>query len=118
MATKAERFRYTAERSGPKRAPRPGRRRRDVPVDTAQPGVSATDRRAGGGSTAMRNYAVSGRGARTSVYALEDTVASHRPSRKSSRSGSRNHIKTDSTVRRRLMKQIEGPTARHDRRSP
>jgi hypothetical protein len=66
----------------------------------------------------MRNFSQSGQGVRRSVYAFEDSVVPHRPSRKSSRSGSRNHIKTDSAVRRRLMKQIEGPTARHDRRSP
>jgi hypothetical protein len=46
MATKAERFRYWTERSGPKKPKSPPRPRRNVPVDTSQPGTSATDRRA------------------------------------------------------------------------
>jgi hypothetical protein len=42
MATKAERFRYRAERSGPKKVKQPERPRRDVPVDTAEPGRDRT----------------------------------------------------------------------------
>src|SRR5688572_1245915 len=34
---------------------RPEKKRRDAYVDTSLPGVSATDRKAGGGSTARRN---------------------------------------------------------------
>jgi hypothetical protein len=60
MATKAERFRYRAERSGPKP--------RDVPVDTAEPGVPR-DRTS---AAARKGGAV-----------LEES--SGRPSRKSSR---------------------------------
>lgn len=45
MATRAEMFRYEQERSGPKKAKRPRRPRRDAPVDTSLPGVSATDKR-------------------------------------------------------------------------
>ncbi|HET9594297.1 MAG TPA: hypothetical protein VFP65_01885 [Anaeromyxobacteraceae bacterium] len=47
MATKAERFRYWTERSGPKRPKQPPRPRRDPSVDTAEPGASAADRKAG-----------------------------------------------------------------------
>jgi hypothetical protein len=46
MATKAEQSRYRAERSGPKKPKQPEPPRRDVPVDTAQPGTSATYRKA------------------------------------------------------------------------
>jgi hypothetical protein len=77
MATKAESFRYWTERSGPKKpksAPRP---RRDVPVDTSQPGVSATDRRAGFPTKAARTIAAK------ASYAFEPAEA--RPSRKSTR---------------------------------
>jgi hypothetical protein len=55
VATKAERARAEQERSGSKTPPRPRRPRRDVPVDTSRPGVSATDRKAGAGDAAARN---------------------------------------------------------------
>lgn len=84
MATKAEMFRYRRERAGPKKAKRPARRPRNVPVDTALPGVSATDRRVGFGSTARRNR--SARAAARGVYALEDS-ATGKPSRRSTRKG-------------------------------
>lgn len=48
MATRSELFRYYEERSGPKKPKRAPRPPRNFPVDTALPGVSATDRRAGG----------------------------------------------------------------------
>lgn len=82
MTTKAQDFRYLQERSGPKKAPQPPKPRRDVPVDTSKPGVSATDRKAGGGRTASRNF--SKHGEKRAVYALEDS-ATGKPSRKSTR---------------------------------
>lgn len=91
MATKAELFRYQAERSGPKRPKKPAKRPRNSPVDTALPGVSASARKAGAGSTAARN--VSGRAARSAPYRLEDS-RSGRPSRKSTRR-SANRLKND-----------------------
>lgn len=77
MATKAERFRYWTERSGPKKPKSPPRPRRDVPVDTSQPRVSATDRRAGFPRTASRTVAAK------AAYMFESAEA--RPSRKSTR---------------------------------
>ena len=65
-------------------ADRPEKRRRDVPVDTARPGVSASDRKVGGGSTAKRNTKLNTAGM---VAALEDS-AKDRPSRKSTRKSS------------------------------
>lgn len=82
MATKSEWFRYRQERSGPKKAKRPPRPRRDLDVDTSLPGVSATDRKVGAGSTARRNFSL--RSARNAPYALEDSFGG-RPSRKSTR---------------------------------
>lgn len=84
MPTKAEQFRYEQERSGEKKAKRPPRRRRDWPVDTALPGVSATDRKVGNGSTGSRN--TSQRAGRNAAYVLEDSQTG-RPSRKSTRKG-------------------------------
>jgi hypothetical protein len=83
MGAKAQRFRYLAERSGPDKPKKPRRPRRDVPVDTSKPGTSATDRKAGGGSTAARNRSV--HAARKGGVALEDSRT--KPSRKSTRRG-------------------------------
>ena len=84
MATRAERFRATVERSGPKQTKGPARPRRNVRADTAAPGVSETLRVAGGASTGRRNLT---RG-KNAAYALEDSAAPKRPSRKSSRRSS------------------------------
>lgn len=79
MSTKAELMRYMQERSGPKKS-KQTRRRRDSPVDTSLPGVSATDRRAG----------------RKAAYALEDS--NERPPR-SSTLKSLNRLKGSGTLR-------------------
>jgi hypothetical protein len=65
-------------------------------VDTSKPGISASDRKAGGGSTAARN--VKRRSSRATA-ALEDS-ASGRPSRKSTRA-SANRAKAGSKQGRR-----------------
>lgn len=59
---------------------RPEKQRRDAYVDTALPGVSASDRRAGGPTTARRNAMAH---APRATAALEDSRT--RPSRKSTR---------------------------------
>lgn len=94
MATKAELFRYRQERSGAKRAKEPAKRRRDRPVNTALPGVSATDRIAGAGRSGVRNTSKSA--ARKAPYMLEDSRV--KASRKSTRK-SANRQKTDSQLR-------------------
>ncbi len=101
MATKAEEFRYWTERSGPKKPKSPPRPRRDVPVDTAQPGVSATDRRAG------RKESL--HAAKKAAYVLEDSKG--RPSRRSTRKSS-NRQKTDSQMRAKRRTQEVNPGAR------
>ncbi len=108
MATKAEAFRSEAERSGPKKAKKPKKPRRDTPVDTAKPGVSATARKAGGGSTADRNR--SEKAAGKASVALEDS-ARERPSRKSTRK-SANRSKPDSNLARRATRKTTSPKAR------
>jgi hypothetical protein len=107
MATKAESFRYRQERKGPKRPKQPPRRRRDVPVDTARPGVSATDRKAGGGSTAARNRSKSA--AKKTPYQLEDSRT--RPSRKSTRRGA-NRQRQDTQLRERELRLKTSPSQR------
>ncbi|WP_437729433.1 HPF/RaiA family ribosome-associated protein [Sorangium sp. So ce861] len=86
---------------------RPEKSRRDVPVDTAAPGRSATDRKAGGGSTARRNTM---RRARKASAALEDS-AQDRPSRKSTRK-SENRAKQGSKLQRREVRRAATPSAR------
>jgi hypothetical protein len=86
---------------------RPEKRRGDDPIDTSQPGVSASDRRAGGGSTARRN---SERNTAGATSALEDS-ARDRPSRKSTRK-SANHAKSDSNLQRRQIRRVTSPQAR------
>jgi len=108
MATKAETFRSKKQRSGPKKAKSPRRPRRDTVVDTAKPGVSATDRKAGGTSTAARNR--SKKAGRKAGAALEDS-ASARPSRKSTRK-SANRAKRDSNLARRATRKTTSPKAR------
>jgi hypothetical protein len=108
MATKAEQFAYRQQRSGPKKAKSPPRPRRDVPVDTSAVGVSATDRKAGYGSTAARNR--SQRAARKGGAALEDARAA-RPTRKSTRK-STGGMKRESNLARRSTRATRAPRAR------
>jgi len=95
MPTKSQLFRYETERSGPKKAKQPRRPARNWPVDTSLPGVSATDRRVGAGSSGTRN--LSRRAGRKAIYALEDS-ATGRPSRKSTRRAA-NRQKNDQSFR-------------------
>jgi hypothetical protein len=87
MATKAQLFRYQAERTGPKLPKAPPKTRRASTVDTSRAGVSATDRRSAPRS--QRSESV----AKRATYELEPGG-----SRKSTR-GSANRTKTDSQMR-------------------
>jgi hypothetical protein len=86
---------------------RPEKRRRDQPVDTAAPGISASNRKAGYGSTARRNTR-----ARTSsaTATLEDSRRD-RPSRKSTRK-SANRAKSGTNLERKALAASVSPTAR------
>lgn len=113
MATKAERFHASAERSGPKKAKAPKRPRRDVVVDTAQPGVSATDRKAGAKDSARRN--ASERVAKKGGAVLESSAG--KPSRKSTRKSS-GRAKQTTNLELREERRISSPTARARRAKP
>ncbi len=76
MATKAEWFRYNQQRSGPKRPKQAKKAAPDKP------------------------HNVSVKAAKKALYALEDSPAGKRPSRKSSRKAS-NRQKTDAQFRMR-----------------
>jgi hypothetical protein len=90
-------------------ADRPEKRRRDFFVDTAAPGVSATDRKAGGGSSAARNTRLR---LRRMGSTLEDSA--RKPSRKSTRK-SANRAKSGSKLARRQKRQIASPKSRATR---
>jgi hypothetical protein len=77
-------------------------------VDTALPGVSASDKRKGQGHTAVRN--ASGRADKKAAFGLEDS-ASGRPSRKSSRK-SANRAKPDSNLKQRQTRATTSATTR------
>jgi len=96
MATKADQFRYQSERTGPKKPKQPPRPPRNFPIDTAAPGVSATDRKALPRKPAKR-------AGDKAAYALEPST--RRPSRRSTRKAA-NRQKTDVKMRqlRRLGK--------------
>jgi hypothetical protein len=91
---------------------RPEKLRGDVPVDTSQPGVSATDRKVGYGHTAKRNTKLSTAGM---TRALEDS-RSDRPSRKSTRR-STNRVKADAPLTQRTKNAVHSPQTRAERRS-
>jgi ribosome-associated translation inhibitor RaiA len=95
----AERLRRVAER--------PEKLRRDVWVDTAQPGTSASDRKVGAGSTARRNTKLNLAGMTTM---LEDS-AQDRPSRKSTRK-SAGGAKRDTNLRLRATNKARDPSSR------
>ena len=90
-------------------ASRPEKQQRDFFIDTAAPGVSETDRKAGGGSSAARNTKL--RLARMG-YTLEDSAG--KPSRKSTRK-SANRAKSGSKLARRQKRKIRSPKARATR---
>lgn len=85
---------------------RPEKIRRDAYTDTAEPGVSASDRKAGGQFTARRN---SRRDDAGMTYALEDSRG--KPSRKSTR-GSANRQKAATQLSRRVKRNMRSPAAR------
>jgi len=92
---------------GPKQPKRPQRPRRDKPVDTALPGVSATDRKVGNGSTGKRNISKSA--AKKTPYMLEDSRT--RPSRKSTRRGA-NKQKQDVLLWNKALRAATSPSQR------
>jgi hypothetical protein len=103
MATRAERFRAEAQRNAnPPRKKSPPKPRRDTPVDTAQPSTSATDRRAGMGDTAKRNF--SKRVAAKGGAALESSKTG-KPSRKSTRKAS-GHAKRTTNLKQRETRRV------------
>lgn len=109
MSTKAQAFRAQQQREAkPPKKKKAARPRRDTPVDTSLPGVSATDRKVGAGSSGSRN--VSARAAEKGGAALEDS-ATGKPSRKSTRK-SVGSVKRTTNLRRKAVRAVTAPKAR------
>jgi hypothetical protein len=85
---------------------RPEKLRRDAYVDTAEPGVNETDRKAGGQLSARRNSKLDTSGM---TSALEDSRG--KPSRKSTR-GSTQRSKAATQLTRRALRKVRSPQAR------
>jgi hypothetical protein len=88
-------------------ASRPEKARGDAIVDTALPGVSATDRKVGAYATAKRNTQLR---AQRATATLEDS-ATGQPSRKSTRR-SANRAKSGSKLGRKTKRKLHTPQAR------
>ena len=80
-------------------------------MDTSKPGVSATDRKAGGGRSGERN--VSLRAGRKGGASLEDS-ATGKASRKSTRK-SAGRVKTTSNLQRQAVRETSSSKARATR---
>lgn len=86
---------------------RPEKERRDVAVDTAEPGVSADHRKVGNGHSAKRNTRLHTGGA---AYHLEDS-GNGQPSRRSTRAGLHG-IKPAGGLAIRVQSAVHAPSAR------
>ena len=91
-------------------ARRPEKVDRKFPVNTAAPGVSASDRKVGEGATATRN--TKGPDIKA-TYALEDSQTE--PSRKSTRRGGGARVKPDNQLRGRAIREARSPAVRAER---
>jgi len=101
MATKAQIFRAQQQReANPPKPKKPRPPRRDLVVDTSRPGVSASHRKAGQGSSGARN--LSKRAAKKGGARLEDS-ATGRASRKSTRK-SAGRMKHSGSLERRAIR--------------
>lgn len=108
MPTKAQEFRTLQQRTAhPPKPKKPRKPRRDVGVDTAQPGVSATDRAELRGRT-RRLHAERRGGAVT-----EDPIVG-KPSRKSTRKSS-DGTKRTTNLQLEAVRKATTPTARATR---
>lgn len=106
MPTKAQEFRTEQQRNAnPPKPPKPPKRRRDLVVDTSQPGTSATDRKVERRRT--RSILAGNRGGAVT----EDPVAGGtRPSRKSTRK-SADHTKRTTNQQLEAVRKATTPTA-------
>lgn len=107
MLRKALKFKRDQTRPVPRAPTTKKKAKKAQSADTALPKTSATDKRAGGASTAERNR--SSAAGKKAAFALEDSKTS--PTRKSTRK-SGNRQKPDSQLKRRETRRQAAPTTR------
>ncbi len=108
MSTRAQDFRVQQQRdANPPRPKQPKPKPRNGAVDTARPGVSATDRKVGAGASGTRN--LSARSAKKGGAVLEDS-ATGKPSRKSTRRATGNANRT-AELRRQATQRASTPAS-------
>jgi len=108
MSTKAQDFRAQQQREAhPPKPKQPPKRRRDNPVDTSLPGVSASDRKAVVHPSGSRNQQA--RSDNKGSASLE--VSNGKPSRTSTRK-SAGHIKRTSNLQLRAITRASAPKSR------
>lgn len=105
MTTKAEAFRTQQQRAANPPRVKQVKSQRNSPVDTSLPGVSASDRKAGGGSSGTRNESV--RAGKKAGDALEDS-ATGKPSRRSTRK-SVGRVNRTGNLRRQATRKASAP---------
>ncbi|MEO8801710.1 MAG: hypothetical protein ABI551_27725 [Polyangiaceae bacterium] len=109
MATKAEQFKSETQRATrPKKKKAAKKTPRNLTVDTAKPGTSATDRKVGAGSSGRNLKKKARKGA-----ALE-TSETGKASRKSTRA-SNGRVKRDSNLQRRATRKTTSSKAKAER---
>lgn len=106
MLRKALKFKRDQTRPHPK-APAKKKSKKGSAVDTSAPGVSASDKRAGGGSSGDRNRSKAA--GKKAAFALEDSKGD--ASRKSTRR-SANRQKPDSQLKQRQTRRTSAPKSR------
>jgi hypothetical protein len=124
MATRAERFKSTTARhaetdsrtspakgkGGKGKNGKSGGQRTPSTAKRLAQAAPADERRYGGPSTAARNRSLG----KKAIYALEDTQAPAKPSRKSTRRG-KNRVKAATPLTSRQKLKVTSPTQQHDR---
>lgn len=110
MVSKARAFKVQQQKdANPPKPKQPRKPRRDVPVDTSKPGVSASDRKAGAGRTGTRNVL-----SRAKAGASLEDSATGKPSRKSTRK-SQGGVKRTTNLRLKAVRKARSPKARATR---
>lgn len=107
MTTRAEAFRVQEQHAAKPHRVKQVKAPRNIPVDTALPGVSASDRKVGNGSSGTRNESV--RAGKKAGDALEDS-ATGKPSRRSTRKSVGRVMRTGS-LRRQATRKASAPKA-------
>lgn len=112
MATRAENFRSEQERAHAPESPRAERSDKPDKATRLQSELSGTVRN-GAAASALRNLSQG----KSAAHALEDTIGSAAPSRKSTRRSGKDHLKAATSLTARQLLRTTSPSARHQKRT-